>query len=168
MTNKDYKAALETAQKELDDLLKLQAQTEQEIMRRRRTIASLMELVKEESNWNSAADLYARMLSENFTRYTLEQSLTEDIRKIIREAGENGIAKDALRGELSKLGKSIEAHSNPSGTIHSIVKRLIDKDEAEEHTDPMTGYKTIRWKKGTDWGELFLRVAKEMENKNKK
>jgi hypothetical protein len=142
MTQSDYSAALATAQRELAELEEQQKYIESEIMMRRRTISSLLEIVKRERDSDVKKEV-----ARAWHRYIVEQSITEDIRKIIRAAGTDGIGKDWIRGELAKIGNGIENHSNPAGTINSVVKRLIDKGEVEEFAHPLTGFKTIRWKK---------------------
>lgn len=143
MTKPDYKAALVQEQKELTALEQAQRKIEQDILRRRRRIASLMELVKENDERNQ--EIF-KQLSESWVRYNADQGLTEDIRKIIRSQGILGISKDSIRKELSKLGKSIEKHANPAGTVNSIVKRLVDKGEVVEESTAIPGYTIIRWK----------------------
>lgn len=131
----DYEKALRAAEKELADLLLEQKRVEEEILNRRRLISSLVERLKDINPvppLTRSQETIQRQLVENFHRYTLEQSITEDVRKIIRSAGVRGIPKDRIREELSKLGNSIENHSNPAGTINSIIKRLIEKREVEE------------------------------------
>jgi hypothetical protein len=142
MTHSDYNAALARAQKELAEFEAQQKHIEGEIMVRRRTIASLLELIDRDKDSEVKKELM-----RSWTRYMVEQSITEDIRKIVRAAGDDGIPKEGIRIELSKLGNSIENHANPAGTINSIVKRLAEKGEVEEHTDGLTGYKTVHWKK---------------------
>jgi hypothetical protein len=139
MAHPDYSAALATAQRELAGLEAEKKRIEAEIMSRRRTIASLMELVKD-------SDI-KKEVARAWTGYVLEQSITEDVRKIVYAAGSEGILKEGIRLELSKLGNSIENHSNPAGTINSIVKRLVDQGEVEERRHALTGSKTIHWKR---------------------
>jgi hypothetical protein len=146
MSHQDYKAALDTAQQELADLLKRQQEIEQEILRRRRTISSLIELIREGAVESQRKEKIKREIVEAWTRFNQDQSITEDIRKIIRAAGKKGVPKEALRGELSKLGNSIEGHSNPSGTVNAVVKRLIDQGEVVE-SPGLTTPKTVTWKK---------------------
>jgi hypothetical protein len=139
MAHPDYSAALATAHRELAELEVQKKRIEIEIMARRRTIASLMEMVK-------ASDI-RKEVARAWTNYVLEQSITEDVRKIVRAAGREGIPKEGIRLELSKLGNSIENHSNPAGTVNSIVKRLVDQGELEERIDGLSGSKTIHWKR---------------------
>lgn len=144
MANPDYKAALAQEQKELAALEHAQRKIEQDILRRRRRIASLMELVKESDERNQEV---FKQLAEGWARYNIEQGLTEDIRKIIRSHGTLGVFKDSIRTELSKLGKSIDNHVNPAGTVNSIVKRLVDKGEVVEESTVLPNSPTIvRWK----------------------
>ncbi len=160
MTRNDYRAALVKALNELTQLEASQKRTEEEILRRRRTISSLTELLRETDNTNSAV---TKQLTESWTRYNTEQSLTEDIRKIIRSYGIVGIAKDAIRGELSKLGRGIEDHANPAGTVNSIVKRLIEKGEVEEASD-LLGFNTvIKWKEIDFWQWWMKKISEEKE-----
>lgn len=145
----DYENALKTAQKELAELLNEQKQIEQEILNRRRLISTLLETLKTLKPippLTRSQEEVQREITENWFRYTSEQSITDDVRKIIRAAGPMGIGKESLRTELSKLGNSIEAHANPAGTINSIVRRLIDKGEVEEVPDALGFSTVLRWK----------------------
>jgi hypothetical protein len=158
MTDIDYRTALVAEMNKLAQLEAAKKRTEDEILRCRRRIASLSELVKDADEKKSAL---TRRLVESLARYNVEQSLTDDIRKIIRAAGQFGIPKDAIRSELSKLGNSIENHSNPSGTVNSIVKRLVEKGEVEEASD-LLGFNTVvKWKEMDFWQWFMKEAAKQ-------
>ena len=141
MSHNIYKAALDTAYRELVELLKQQEKIQKEILNRRRTITSLLNTLDE----GRTANLKAK-ISLSYANYMHTQSLTEDVRSIIRNTGEEGIHRVLIREELSKLGRGIENHSNPSGTVNSILVRLKEKGEVEEVPDSKTGVKILRWK----------------------
>ncbi|HEY6252184.1 MAG TPA: hypothetical protein VI685_19690 [Candidatus Angelobacter sp.] len=171
MTKSDYKAALAQEQKALAALEHAQRKIEQDILRRRRRIASLIELVTESDERNQEV---FKQLAESWVRYNSEQGLTDDVRKIIRSSGAMGIPKEHIRGELSKLGRGIEDHSNPAGTINSIVQRLLDKKEIEEIADPLGLFTILKWKEPDLFKDAaqayadFLSGALKLDMKGKK
>ncbi|MGA8150431.1 MAG: hypothetical protein WB952_05735 [Terriglobales bacterium] len=73
-----------------------------------------------------------------------EQSLDRDIRSIIISAGETGIPRSSIQGELSYFGRSIRKHPNPSGVVNTVIERLIESGDFIEIND--AGQNILRWK----------------------
>jgi hypothetical protein len=113
----DYRALYDNAVSEL-------ARLEAEAAALRQTIAALAPLVGE----NSAT------------------GLTDAIRSILAKA-EEPLSASEIRDLLAGMGFNVKSYSNPLATIHTILRRLIESDEAnvQKHgkVEPILGKRFV-------------------------
>ena len=113
----DYRALYDNAIREL-------ARLEAEAAALRQTIAALAPLVGEPSS----------------TR------LTDAIRSILAKA-EEPLSASEIRDQLAGMGFDMRSYSNPLATIHTVLRRLIESDEAhvQRHgkVEPIAGKRFV-------------------------
>jgi aspartokinase len=117
----DYRALYDNAISEL-------ARLEAEAAALRQTIAAIAPLVNESA----------------------PSGLTDAIRAILAKAGEPLSASD-IRDRLADMGFDMKSYSNPLATIHTILRRLTESDEAnvqkESKIEPIAGKRFVLGKK---------------------
>ena len=113
----DYRSLYDNAVSEL-------ARLEAEVAALKQTIAAIAPLVGE----------------------TAPSGLTDAVRKILAEADEP-LAASEIRDRLSTMGFDMKSYSNPLATIHTILRRLTESDEAHVQkpgkVEPITGKRFV-------------------------
>ena len=113
----DYRSLYDNAVSEL-------ARLEAEVAALKQTIAAIAPLVGE----------------------TAPSGLTDAVRKILAEADEP-LAASEIRDRLSTMGFDMKSYSNPLATIHTILRRLAEADEAtvQKHSkiEPIAGKRFV-------------------------
>jgi hypothetical protein len=113
----DYRALYDNAVNEL-------ARLEAEVAALKQTIAAIAPLVGE----------------------AVPSGLTDAIRTILAKA-DGPLSASEIRDRLSGMGFDMKSYSNPLATIHTILRRLTDSDEAhvqkETHIEPIAGKRFV-------------------------
>ena len=122
----NYERALASAKKELEELAALKQSTETRMTTLKQLIANL-------------TTLQGEAVPAEFTG----QGLTESCRNVLKGSGRE-MAPLEVRSALQSTGYDVAKYSNPLASIHAVLKRLVDADEAEAVN---RGGKTLyKWK----------------------
>ena len=124
---RDYRKAYEAATSELESLLERQEETDRRIMSLRKTMNALSTLLQEagdDAHWRDRA--YARV------EQVFQNSLTDDIFKVLNAAYPKALTTGDVRDELNKLGVDLSEQSNVMATVNAILNRLAESERAEK------------------------------------
>jgi hypothetical protein len=150
MSNEDYRAALESATRELETLTGQRAELDRRIAQLMQTMGNLMKLCG--------------------LAPTVNFGLTDSCRMILRSAGHPLTAVE-VRGQLAAMGVDLSRYSNDLAAIHTILKRLNDSGEVRfvPRTWEKPGY---QWTKpprtGGDANALLLDPEMRARRKRRK
>ncbi len=75
-----------------------------------------------------------------------ELGLTEAIRRVFRQNPEKNFIPVEIRDELEQMGHDVEKYGNILASIHSVIKRLLDKDISQLGTRS-NGKPCYQWRK---------------------
>jgi len=115
MTQEDFRATLVKAREELAEKLREREEIETRIAQLKRIIAGVSDYVDESEETEQLLDIK-------------ETSLKGAIRTALRAIGKPATATD-VKEMLKELNFPIESHSNPIGSIFTVLKRLITDGE---------------------------------------
>ncbi len=76
-----------------------------------------------------------------------EMGLTEAIRRAFRQNPDRNFVATEIRDELEQMGYDIDKFGNVLASIHSVIKRLVDKDIEIAGSRGNTGKPCYQWKK---------------------
>jgi hypothetical protein len=142
----DYRKAYETAKRELHELLALQQKTEKRIVTVRESLQLFARLCEEDE-----VDL---TLSPEAV-YLLEKSkLGDEIRSILIAEYPSWVRPNSIKDRLERLGHDLSKYSNPQASIHMVLKRWVENNEAQEGQWPEDGKKIYRIPRTpSDWDD---------------
>jgi len=152
MPPSDYKAAYETAKKELADLIDTQDRIGKRILVLRESLKMLAALCDSE-------EIEIELSAE--AEYLLENStLTQDIQTILKSEYPAWQRPSRIRSKLGRLGHDLSKYNNPQAAIHMVLKRLADSpNDPTEETIQSDGKKAYRCPALTDQLAEALRAA---------
>lgn len=137
MPPSDYKAAYETAKKELADLIDAQDRIGKRILVLRESLKMLATLCDSE-------EIEIELSAE--AEYLLENStLTQDIQKILKSEYPAWQRPSRIRSKLERLGHDLSKYNNPQAAIQMVLKRLAESpNDPTEETIQSDGKKAYR------------------------
>jgi hypothetical protein len=128
MTQIDYLSLYDNAKSELARLQNERTELEKQITALTKTISAIAPLV------GAGAPEAAPV------------GLTDAIRSILARA-EGPLSASEIRDRLVEMGLDMAAYSNPLATIHTVLRRLTDSDEAdvqkESKIEPIAGKRFV-------------------------
>ncbi len=132
MDKETNKAALEAAHRDLEALLAKRDEIDKEIARLRQTIVALSRRCGEDPAAIISLDLSEQM------------GMTDSCRVVLK-AAERELTPVEVKEQLANIGLDLGKYSNALACIHVILKRLVERNEAEKlsRRDGETAY---RWK----------------------
>jgi hypothetical protein len=147
MTENAYRDAIDAAIQELSELMKKEEELREELEQVEERTSRLRLAVYAMSEVSGIPAEYER--PELFPEFiAADTGFTDAIRQVIVNTYPQFVTPVSLRDALQKRGFDIAKYSNPLASIHTILKRLRDKGEVEEHADD-TGKMMYLWgKKG--------------------
>jgi Fe2+ or Zn2+ uptake regulation protein len=120
----EYRAAYESAQKELADLLLIQEAIEKRIVVVRQNVQGLKELCESEA---------VKITPSQEAKFLLDNSrLPDEIENVLRSRFPDELRAADVRMQLEKLGHDMDAYTNPLATVHMVLKRLIESGRVRE------------------------------------
>lgn len=136
MDKNPYKEALSVAQSELIELNRQREELDQRIARLRETVFSLSQLVRETSDLEELSD-------EDSAHITSDIGFTDSIREVLK-AGGTWMTPIHVRDGLLRTGYPLDTYTNPLASIHTVLKRLVNRGEIEVfNADEATFYRWI-------------------------
>lgn len=132
MGAEQYKLAFQTARIELDRLLEQRDEVERRISQLKQTIVALAPLAEEEDLVTELARAWMGALG-----------LTDAIREVLRSETKPVTALE-VKDRLIKTGADLSGYKNALGSIHTVLRRLVESKEATAGTDK-EGSTTYEW-----------------------
>lgn len=120
----DYKSDMREARDKLSELVRQREELEIEISKQQRRVAALALLSEEGSE------------SEEHLELNLG-GLTEAVRSAIRAAGSKGLTPVEIRKSLIQLYFPVADYKNFRGSLHAVLKRLVDAGEVKRAVHDM-------------------------------
>lgn len=133
----DYRKAYASAQRELAEILAEQERLEKRLVVVRQSIQTLAALCESEGIEVASSDEADHLLKN--TR------VADEIRSILHAQHPKWMRPRDVRDHLEQLGWDVALFQNPLATIHMILKRLVESNQAEEDTNK-EGKKIYRWR----------------------
>jgi archaellum component FlaC len=131
------------------DYTELFKQVKAEIASKRAELGECLSRVEaledEISGLQQTAAGLAKTLGEQYEAED-ELGLTEAIRRVFRQNPEKNFVPVEIRDELEQMGYNVEKYGNILASIHSVIKRLLDKDISQLGTRT-NGKPCYQWKK---------------------
>jgi hypothetical protein len=127
MTRDDYKATLEKAKDELEELLIKQEEIEQRIARVKQAIISLAPLAQDQEN--AVGDIYSALFDGI--------GLSEAILQVLRAAGKR-LSPVEIKQQILNMGVDLSTHKNAMASIHSALKRMGQNEEVSTKDNGLT------------------------------
>ena len=131
MAKEEYKKALQSAQTELEKLLKQRSKIDSRIAGLQKSVQGLSALCDETDHSKSPA--MEEIFSDFFhfgTTSTAPRSMTESIRKIL-EKSFFPVSPPQIKEALSVAGFKMDEYANALSPIHNTLKRLSKQGEVE-------------------------------------
>jgi hypothetical protein len=128
----DYKIDLQKASAELADLYARLSNLEIEIARQQRRVAALKSLAESDEEFEIPPD-------PNLG------GLTESISSVLKAAFPTPLTTFQIRDSLIALHFPVHNYKNFRGSLHTVLKRLVDNGCVERGEDPKIGEPTYRW-----------------------
>jgi len=132
MTDEHYKEAFATARQELERLLEQREEIDKRISQLKQSIVALAPLAEEQD-----------LLAEIVKGWMGEMGITDAIREVLKSSGDALTAME-VKDQLVRTGTSLRDYKNPLASIHAVLKRLVESDEAIADTDT-EGNATYQW-----------------------
>jgi hypothetical protein len=114
----DYKSDLHEAHEKLAALFKQKDELEIEIAKQQRRAAALALLCEDSGEAVEALELNLGGLSDA-------------VRSVLRAAGPYGLTPAEVKKNLSQLHFPVDKYKNFRGSLHTVLKRLIDAKEVK-------------------------------------
>jgi hypothetical protein len=133
----DYRRAYAKAQREFQELLEKQENTEKRLLIVRKSMETLRELCESEGVAIEPSEEAADMLEHS--------TLADEIRNILKARHPAWLRPNEVKAELVKLGHDLSGYQNPQATIHMILKRMVESREVEEQISTENEKKIYRW-----------------------
>jgi hypothetical protein len=133
----DYRKAYASAKRELAEILSEQERLQKKLVVVRQLIQVLTNLCEDEGIEVPSSEQAEYLLTNT--------SVADEIRSILRAQHPEWMRPKDVRDQLKRLGKDVTSFRNPLATIHMILKRLAESNQAEESTNS-EGKKIYCWR----------------------
>ena len=122
MTNDSYRAALEVSKRRLRTLIQQREELNREIARLQAAIVANANMLDDPEE--TAEELM------DMTDIVTPTGLTDAVRRALQTAGKGGLTPVETREAVIKANLDLSQYSNPLSAIHTILKRLVKKEQA--------------------------------------
>jgi hypothetical protein len=144
MTEDNYKKALADAQDELENLTIQRERIDKRITQLQETVVSLSRLIQDETGDETEGFEWGASLRDMFG---LGSGLTDAVRSVLK-AEADFMTPVNVRDKLLALGYNFGDAKNILPSLHTILKRLEDKDEVRAGVTP-SGKTAYIWKQSS-------------------
>jgi DNA repair ATPase RecN len=125
MPSSDYKQAYESAKAELADLIATQDKVARRILVLRENLKALSALCESEEVWVEPSAEADYLLAHS--------TLAQDIQSILQAEYPGWQRPHQVKAKLERIGHDLGKYKNAQATIHMVLKRMVESEEAQEN-----------------------------------